>query len=89
LTHGEDNGRARWPEEYATLERLGTENLDAIESTVRTYGMSVDFGRTGELSVASSPTRWGGSRRPRRRVQVSSSIGSRWLSADNRILFGG
>jgi hypothetical protein len=26
LTHGEDNGRSRWPEEYELLERLGRAN---------------------------------------------------------------
>ena len=55
LTHGEENGRARWPEEYDTLDRLGHENLDAIASTVAVHGMDVDFERTGELSVAVEP----------------------------------
>jgi glycine/D-amino acid oxidase-like deaminating enzyme len=30
LTHGEQNGRARWPDEMDTLDRLGRENLDAL-----------------------------------------------------------
>ena len=30
LTHGFENGLARWPDEIETLERLGRENLDAI-----------------------------------------------------------
>jgi glycine/D-amino acid oxidase-like deaminating enzyme len=55
LTHGEDNGRDRWPEEYDDLERLGQANLDAIEKTVGEYGMEVDLERTGELSVAVEP----------------------------------
>jgi glycine/D-amino acid oxidase-like deaminating enzyme len=55
LTHGEDNGRDRWPEEYDELERLGLANLDAIEKTVGEYAMDVDFERTGELSVAVEP----------------------------------
>jgi glycine/D-amino acid oxidase-like deaminating enzyme len=55
LTHGEDNGRDRWPEEYAELERLGQENLAGIEATVARYGMDVDLERTGELSVAVEP----------------------------------
>ena len=55
LTHGEDNGRQRWPEEYAVLERLGRENLEAIERTVARYAMDTDFERTGELSVAVEP----------------------------------
>lgn len=55
LTHGEENGRTRWPEEYATLERLGRANLDGIEKTVSEHVMDVDFERSGELSVAVEP----------------------------------
>jgi glycine/D-amino acid oxidase-like deaminating enzyme len=55
LTHGEANGLARWPHEYATLHRLGLENLDAIEQAVDRYGISCDFRRTGELTVATAP----------------------------------
>ena len=49
LTHGEENGRSRWPEEIDTLDRLGLENLDAIEATVARYGIDADFERTGIL----------------------------------------
>lgn len=52
LTHGEENGRSRWPAEYDALDRMGEANLDAIERTVRAYDMAVDWERTGELSVA-------------------------------------
>ncbi|MGN0065931.1 MAG: NAD(P)/FAD-dependent oxidoreductase [Nocardioides sp.] len=55
ITHGEENGRSRWPEEYDTLERLGLANLDAIEATVARYGLDVDYERTGELDVALEP----------------------------------
>lgn len=55
LTHGEDNGRDRWPDEYDELERLGLENLDAIEAAVQRYGIACDFRRTGQLSVATRP----------------------------------
>ncbi|GAA1926917.1 NAD(P)/FAD-dependent oxidoreductase [Nocardioides marmoribigeumensis] len=55
LTHGEDNGRQRWPSEYDVLERLGQENLAGIEKTVARHGMDVDLERTGELSVAVEP----------------------------------
>ena len=54
LTHGEANGLDRFPAEFETLRRLGAENLDAIESAVRTYGIDCDFERTGQLSVATS-----------------------------------
>jgi glycine/D-amino acid oxidase-like deaminating enzyme len=55
LTHGLANGLARFPAEMADLERLGAENLDAIEKTVRDEGIECGFERTGELAVATEP----------------------------------
>ena len=55
ITHGEENGRSRWPHEYDELVRLGDENLDGIEQTVREHDLDVDFERTGELAVAVEP----------------------------------
>ncbi len=52
LTHGEDNGRARWPEEYDVLARLGADNLDAFEADVHDLGLACEWERTGALSVA-------------------------------------
>jgi hypothetical protein len=52
LTHGEANGRERFPAEFDVLQRFGAENLDAIEATVRKYGIDCDFERTGQLQVA-------------------------------------
>ncbi|MXG89033.1 NAD(P)/FAD-dependent oxidoreductase [Nocardioides flavescens] len=52
ITHGEENGRRRWPEEYDELERLGHDNLDALEADVRDLGLDCDFERTGVLSAA-------------------------------------
>ena len=52
LTHGFANGVSRFPGEIDTLERLGIENLDAIESTVRERGIQCGFERTGMLDVA-------------------------------------
>ncbi|MGF9754002.1 FAD-binding oxidoreductase [Microvirga sp. 0TCS3.31] len=52
LTHGEDNGRSRWPEEHDVLERLGRANLDAFEADVRDLGLACEWERTGALSVA-------------------------------------
>ncbi|HEX3648000.1 MAG TPA: FAD-dependent oxidoreductase, partial [Pseudonocardiaceae bacterium] len=52
LTHGPLNGMARFPAENNELIRLGDENLDAIEATVREYGIDCDWRRTGTLSVA-------------------------------------
>lgn len=51
LTHGEANGRDRWPDEHAELERLGRQNLDEIAATVQRYGIDCGFERTGELAV--------------------------------------
>ncbi|MFF2493733.1 NAD(P)/FAD-dependent oxidoreductase [Agromyces sp. NPDC058064] len=52
LTHGHENGMARWPKEMATLDRLGLENLDAIEAAEAKYGMDFHFERTGQLAPA-------------------------------------
>jgi glycine/D-amino acid oxidase-like deaminating enzyme len=49
------NGMARWPQEMPLLQRLGAANLDAIEATIRRYGIDCDFERTGELDVAVEP----------------------------------
>ncbi|MBA2955004.1 FAD-dependent oxidoreductase [Nocardioides sp. MAH-18] len=55
LTHGEENGRSRWPDEYDALDRLGHENLDALEADVRTLGIDCQLERTGALAVAVEP----------------------------------
>ena len=55
LTHGLGNGLARWPDELPTLLRMGAENLDGIEATIREHGIDCDFRRSGELSVAVAP----------------------------------
>ena len=52
LTHGISNGQARFPDEMALLEQLGLENLDAIESAIRRYGIDCDYERTGVIDVA-------------------------------------
>ncbi|WP_374454515.1 NAD(P)/FAD-dependent oxidoreductase [Nocardioides sp.] len=52
ITHGEDNGRNRWPDEYDVLDRLGRENLDAFEADVRDLGLACEWERTGALGVA-------------------------------------
>ncbi|MHB1088727.1 MAG: NAD(P)/FAD-dependent oxidoreductase [Acidimicrobiales bacterium] len=55
LTHGFANGMARFAHEMATIERLGRENLDQIEDTIRRYDIECDWERTGELRVAVAP----------------------------------
>ena len=55
LTHGFANGQARWPDELATLDRIGAQNLDEIGQTVARHGIDCHWERTGELSVARAP----------------------------------
>ena len=55
LTHGEANGRDRWPDEYDVLHRMGLANLDAIEETLARYGIDCGWARGGELTVATRP----------------------------------
>ncbi len=55
LTHGLGNGVERFPDEIDRLERLGLENLDAVEAAVSHLGIDCDFERTGELDVATEP----------------------------------
>ncbi len=55
LTHGAHNGKTRWPEEFAQLERLGMENLDGMQADIEKYEMAVDWERTGMLAVATEP----------------------------------
>ncbi|MBC3844136.1 FAD-dependent oxidoreductase [Streptacidiphilus sp. 4-A2] len=55
LTHGFFNGLERWPNELRTLERLGHENLQAIEDAIQRYAIDCDWERTGELDLATEP----------------------------------
>ncbi len=55
ITHGIQNGLARWPAEFPTLLAMGLTNLDQIESTIKRLGIECDYRRTGEVSVASEP----------------------------------
>jgi len=52
LTHGEENGLARWPDEFETLQRLGYDNLDGYEHDLAEHGIDADFARVGALHVA-------------------------------------
>lgn len=55
LTHGEENGRKRWPLEYNTLEALGRQNLDDIEKTIRRFSIDCGFRRVDVLLAATRP----------------------------------
>jgi glycine/D-amino acid oxidase-like deaminating enzyme len=52
LTHGAANGRDRFPAEFATLQKFGAENLDAIEAALDRHGIDCEFERTGTIGVA-------------------------------------
>jgi glycine/D-amino acid oxidase-like deaminating enzyme len=55
LTHGLGNGLDRFRDELPTLERIGRENLDAIEGALSRYDIDCHWERTGDLSVATQP----------------------------------
>lgn len=55
LTHGIANGMARFPDELAALERLGTANYDALLSDLGRHRISAELETTGELDVAVAP----------------------------------
>ena len=49
LTHGIDNGLARFASEMEVLERLGLENFAGLRADLERYGIDCDFEATGEL----------------------------------------
>ena len=55
ITHGLQNGLARWPQEFPTLLALGIANLNEIESTIKRLGIECDFLRSGDIGMASEP----------------------------------
>ncbi len=55
LTHGFGNGMDRWPDELATLDRLGVENLAGIGTTVEHHGLDCGFETDRRASVATRP----------------------------------
>ena len=60
ITHGDENGRSRWPDEFGRLEQLGLANLDGMQADIEKYGMDAEWERTGMLTVATEPhqLRW-------------------------------
>jgi glycine/D-amino acid oxidase-like deaminating enzyme len=55
LTHGLENGAARWPDEMPKLEHLARENFAAVKQTIASHGIAAGLEETGELSFATSP----------------------------------
>jgi glycine/D-amino acid oxidase-like deaminating enzyme len=52
LTHGFSNGKSRWEKELNQLIKLGEQNLDGIEATIKEFNIDCDFIRSGELHIA-------------------------------------
>ncbi len=55
LTHGIENGVARFPREMERIERIAADNFAGIQSTVERYGIDCDWRPAGGLSVATAP----------------------------------
>jgi glycine/D-amino acid oxidase-like deaminating enzyme len=55
LTHGRNNGLARFPNEIALLERLGRENLRELIADLDRYAIDCDLELTGELLPSVAP----------------------------------
>ncbi len=52
LTHGLENGLARWPDEIDRLLELGRENFDAIRETLSSRGIDAAWEENGFIDVA-------------------------------------
>ena len=55
LTHGLENGLARFADELPQLERLSHENFDSFVADIGRLGIDCDLELTGDLSVALEP----------------------------------
>ncbi len=55
LTHGLENGEARFPRELDRIEVEAKANLAAIADTVARYGIDCDWTPSGEIEVARAP----------------------------------
>lgn len=55
LTHGAENGKSRWADEFDTLQAMGLENLDGMAADIERLDLDAEWQRTGMLSVATEP----------------------------------
>jgi glycine/D-amino acid oxidase-like deaminating enzyme len=55
LTHGIENGLARFADEMPALERLGQENLAGLQADVAHHGIDCDLEMTGDLVAILEP----------------------------------
>ena len=58
ITHGLQNGLARWPKEFPASASMGMTNLDEIEATIKRLGIECDFLRTGQITLLLNRIRW-------------------------------
>ncbi|MFB9364902.1 NAD(P)/FAD-dependent oxidoreductase [Kitasatospora sp. NPDC001664] len=79
LTHGLGNGHQRWPDELATLERLGARNLQGMEDTLERYAIDCDWERSGSIVVATEPYQLDGLREF---AELAERYGSRLTPLD-------
>jgi glycine/D-amino acid oxidase-like deaminating enzyme len=52
ITHGEENGRTRWPDEFPTLHRLAADSYAGLKATLDRHGIDCAFEETGVIAVA-------------------------------------
>jgi glycine/D-amino acid oxidase-like deaminating enzyme len=52
VMHGIDNTERMFPDEVVELERLGAENMDGFQTTLKKYGIDCDIEWTGEMRVS-------------------------------------
>ncbi|MCZ2123216.1 MAG: FAD-binding oxidoreductase [Anaerolineales bacterium] len=52
LTHSFQNGLNRWQKELPQLIKLGQENLNEIEQTIKQFNIDCDYIRSGEINIA-------------------------------------
>jgi len=55
ITHGAANGQAHFPDELATLHRLGNDNYDGLLRDLDALGIDAAFEPVGDLTVAVAP----------------------------------
>lgn len=55
LTHGVENGFARFPDEMARIERIAADSFAAIGATIADAGIDADWTPSGQLLVATAP----------------------------------
>ncbi|MFN8051829.1 MAG: FAD-dependent oxidoreductase [Acidimicrobiales bacterium] len=55
LTHGLENGQARFPREMARIERIAADNFAGIAATIDRHGIDCHWEPNGALTVATAP----------------------------------